>query len=49
MKTRILEEAYKELNSAIDYYEGEQDGLGLRMFEEEKQRQTTFNLECSPT
>jgi plasmid stabilization system protein ParE len=34
MKTRILEEAYRELNSAIDYYEGEQDGLGLRMFEE---------------
>jgi hypothetical protein len=34
MKAVILQEAYKELNDAIEYYEGEQDGLGLRMMEE---------------
>jgi hypothetical protein len=34
MNTLILEEAYKELNDAVDYYESEQDGLGFRMLEE---------------
>jgi toxin ParE1/3/4 len=34
MKATILEQAYKELEDAVDYYEGEQDGLGLRMMEE---------------
>lgn len=34
MKTIILQEAYEELNDAVEYYEGKQDGLGLRMIEE---------------
>jgi len=34
MKVTILQQAYKELKDAVDYYEGEQDGLGLRMMEE---------------
>lgn len=34
MKTIILQQAYRELNDAVRYYEGEQDGLGIRMMEE---------------
>ncbi|MBK1731321.1 type II toxin-antitoxin system RelE/ParE family toxin [Thiococcus pfennigii] len=34
MKVTILQQAYRELEDAVDYYEGEQDGLGLRMMEE---------------
>ena len=34
MKVTILQQAYKELENAVDYYEGEQDGLGLRMMDE---------------
>ena len=34
MKTIILQQAYEELNDAVEYYEEEQYGLGLRMMEE---------------
>ena len=34
MKVIIIQQAYKELDDAVDYYEVEQDGLGLRMMEE---------------
>jgi len=34
MKVTILQQAYKELEDAVDYYEGEQTGLGVRMMEE---------------
>ena len=34
MKVIILQQAHKELDDAVNYYEGEQDGLGLRMMEE---------------
>lgn len=34
MKATILQQAYQELEDAVDYYEEEQDGLGLRMMEE---------------
>ena len=34
MKVIILQQAFKELNDAVEYYEREQDGLGLRMMEE---------------
>lgn len=34
MKRIILWQAYDELNDAVEYYEGEQTGLGLRMLDE---------------
>lgn len=34
MKTIILQQAYEELNDAVEYYEGEQTGLGLTMIDE---------------
>ncbi len=34
MKIIILQEAFKELNEAIEYYEGQLAGLGLRLKEE---------------
>ena len=34
MKTIILQQAYRELVDAVEYYEGEQDGLGQRMLED---------------
>ena len=34
MKKIILQQAFKELNDAIEYYEEQQAGLGLRLKEE---------------
>lgn len=34
MKAIILQQAFEELNDAVEYYEEKQDGLGLRMMEE---------------
>ena len=34
MKAIILQQAYEELNDAVEYYEGKQDGLGVRMMAE---------------
>ena len=34
MKKVILQQAYEELNDAVEHYEEEQAGLGLRMMGE---------------
>ena len=34
MKKVFLQQAYEEINDAVEYYEDEQVGLGLRMMEE---------------
>ena len=34
MKKIILRQAYEELGDAVEYYEGKQAGLGLRMMDE---------------
>jgi hypothetical protein len=34
MKKAILQQAYEELNDAVEHYEEEQAGLGLRMMDE---------------
>ena len=34
MKKVLLQQAYKELNDAVEYYEEKQAGLGLRMLDE---------------
>ncbi len=36
MKKIIIKEASEELNDAVEYYEGEQSGLGLRLKDEVK-------------
>ena len=33
MKKTILQQAYEELNDAVEHYEEEQAGLGLRMMD----------------